>query len=262
MDAHKFFVEKLRFHLSEENTLVFVGWFFDGKVKGHALIVRLDGEELPLRMTVNEGALVRQKYLGGINEISEEAVGVTALPEDWREKKRLVIYSEFEGKRKKACGISVKKLRKLEGSLEYYIESCRRDEDSLTVTGWCMGAGEVKLYLLDGRKEALQAKTEHYYRRDLIGVFPESDRNAKPGFLLHANLPKELRGRRFYLEMRNAEHYSFVRLKKWDDGTFWQFLMEKAGDTVRYFRRNGLAATLHKIRTKLARRPRGNRRDT
>ena len=125
-----------------------------------------------------------------------------------------------------------------------------------------MGAGEVKLYLLDGRKQALQAKTEHYYRRDLIGVFPESDRSAKPGFLLQANLPKELRGRRFYLEMRNAEHYSFVRLKKWDDGTFWQFLMEKAGDTVRYFRRNGLAATLYKIRTKLARRPRGNRRDT
>ena len=33
MDTHKFFVEKLRFHLNEPDMLVFVGWFYDGKGK-------------------------------------------------------------------------------------------------------------------------------------------------------------------------------------------------------------------------------------
>lgn len=30
MDTHKFFVEKMRFHLKEQDTLVFVGWFLMG----------------------------------------------------------------------------------------------------------------------------------------------------------------------------------------------------------------------------------------
>ncbi len=34
MDTHKFFVEKMRFHLKEQDTLVFVGWFFDGEYEG------------------------------------------------------------------------------------------------------------------------------------------------------------------------------------------------------------------------------------
>ena len=34
MDTHKFFVEKLRFHLNEPDMLVLVGWFYDGKAAG------------------------------------------------------------------------------------------------------------------------------------------------------------------------------------------------------------------------------------
>ena len=72
MDTHKFFVEKLRFHLNEPDMLVFVGWFYDGKASGREVQAYLDGEKLPAALTVNKGAEVRQKYLGTINEINEE----------------------------------------------------------------------------------------------------------------------------------------------------------------------------------------------
>ena len=89
MDTHKFFVEKLRFHLNEPDMLVFVGWFYDGKASGREVQTYLDGEKLPAALTVNKGAEVRQKYLGTINEINEEVVGIVTLPKDWRVKKEV-----------------------------------------------------------------------------------------------------------------------------------------------------------------------------
>ena len=94
MDTHKFFVEKLRFHLNEPDMLVFVGWFYDGKASGREVQAYLDGEKLPAALTVNKGAEVRQKYLGTINEINEEVVGIVTLPKDWREKKKFEIFTE------------------------------------------------------------------------------------------------------------------------------------------------------------------------
>lgn len=252
MDTHKFFVEKLRFHLNEPDMLVLVGWFYDGKAAGREVMAYLDGEKLPVTLTVNKGAEVRQKYLGTINEINEEVVGIVTLPKDWRERKKFEIFTDDGEKKKRAYAVSTKKLRVRESRLEYYIENCHRDEDTVTVTGWCMGAGEVNLYLLDQRRQKLQVKTDHYFRKDLLSVFPECDTQAKPGFMIQASVKRQVDDKNFFLEMRNAEHYSRTRLRKWDDGGRWQYVLEKSQDAFRYLERNGLAATIHKIETKLA----------
>lgn len=257
MDTHKFFVEKLRFHLTEEDALVFVGWFFDGKTENHELCAQLDGQELPLEITVNRGAEVRQKYLGTINEINEEVVAVARLPKQWREGKTFSITAFYGEEKQQAYRISVGKLIKLEHSLEYYIESCHRDGEKVSVTGWCMGAGEVNLYLLDAKGQPLPVQTEHYYRKDLTAVFPECEKSVKPGFLVQTTALGPEAGNHFYLEMRSAERYAKTRLKKWDDGGKFQYAMEKAGAALRYFERNGLGPTIHKINTKL-----GNKEET
>jgi len=251
MDTHKFFVEKLRFHLNEPDMLVFVGWFYDGKASGREVQAYLDGEKLPAALTVNKGAEVRQKYLGTINEINEEVVGIVTLPKDWREKKKFEIFTDDGESKKRAYAVSTGKLRVRESRLEYYIENCHRDEDTVTVTGWCMGAGEVNLYLLDNRRQKLQVKTDHYFRKDLLSVFPECDIQAKPGFMIQASIPRKDDNKKFFLEMRNAEHYSRTRLRKWDDGGRWQYILEKSQDALRYLERNGLSATIHKIENKL-----------
>ena len=260
MDAHKFFVEKMRFHLKEKNALVFVGWFFDGNTKDHSLSVYLDQTKLPLEILINKGAEVRQKYIRSINEIEEEVVGVITLPADWKEHKSLRIESAYQGEVSKAYAVSVAKLCKLESEIGHYIETCHRGEGKVTVTGWCMAEGEAKLDILDANKQPITSQVEHYYRKDLRSIFPECSVEAKPGFLVQAEVPDGC-GRAFYLKMSNGKKTTVTRLKKWDEGTKLQFVMEKAGDTVRYLERNGLSATVYKINSKL-RKKEGNTYDS
>lgn len=253
MDTHRFFVEKMRFHLKDENALVFVGWFFDGSTKDHALAAYLDGEKLSLEIQINKGAEVRQKYIRSINEIEEEVVGIIRLPEDWKSYKNLWIEAAYEQEKTRAYSITTGKLCKLEKEICYYIENCHRDADNVTVTGWCMADGDAKLELLDGNKLPISEKVEHYYRKDLLSVFPECDPQAKPGFLVQAKVTQGQKGP-FFLAMRNVRQSSITRLQKWDDGGKLQYVVEKAGDTVRYLERNGISATLYKIQSKLTKK--------
>ncbi len=256
MDTHKFFVEKMRFHLKDKDKLVFVGWFFDGSTREHSLHVYLDKEQLPLQIQINKGAEVRQKYIRSINEIEEEVVGIITLPEDWREHQRLYIESTYRGESTKAYTISKAKLMRLSKEISYYVENCHRGDGRLTVTGWCMSDGEVKLELLNAAKQPISEKVDHYYRKDLLSIFPECEIENKPGFSISAKVEDSEHGP-FFLEMRNAHQVSFTKLRKWDEGTKLQYVMEKAGDAVRYLERNGVSATIYKINSKL-RKKEGN----
>lgn len=256
MDTHKFFVEKMRFHLKKKDMLVFVGWFFDGSTKNHSLKVYLDEEELPVQIKINTGVEVRQKYIRSINEIQEEVLGIITLPADWKKYRALRIESFYQQEKSKSYSITTKKLCKLETEINYYIETCHRGGGKVSVTGWCMTDSEAKLELLDGNRQPMAEKVEHYYRKDLLAVFPECDKEAKPGFMVEAQIPKGAGGP-FFLEMRSAEKVSRTKLKKWDEGTRLQFVAEKAGDTVRYLERNGVSATIYKINCKL-RKKEGN----
>ncbi len=250
MDTHRFFVEEMRFHLSEADTLVFVGWFYDGATKDHTLTAVFDGKELPVVKLVNKGAEVRQKYIRSVNEIQEEVVGIVSLPPYWREGHRFSIHTTYRGKSSRDVVFSVKKLRKLEHDIHYYIENSRREEGKIAVSGWCMGGGEVKLSLLDGKKQPLPVKIDHYYRKDLMGIYPECEKDAKPGFLVQAEGIAD-REKKFYLEMRGAKNCTCTRIKKWDGGSRTSDAAKAAGDAMRYLNRNGLTATIRKIHTKL-----------
>lgn len=249
----------MRFHLKEKEKLVFVGWFFDGSTKEHSLAVYFDQEQLPLQLQINKGAEVRQKYIRSINEIEEEVVGIVTLPPNWKSGGRLRILSTFQGERTVAYTASAAKLQRLAGEVNYYVESCHRSDGEVTVTGWCMAEGEMRLVLLNAARQPISEKVEHYYRKDLLSVFPECSKENKPGFSLTARVEEADKGP-FYLQMRNASQMSCIKLRKWEEGTKLQYAAEKAGDAVRYFRRNGIAATLYKIQGKL-RRKEGNTYD-
>lgn len=256
MDTHRFFVEKMRFHLKEKDTLVFVGWFFDGSTREHSLKAYLDGEELPIQIQVNKGAEVRQKYIRSINEIEEEVVGTITLPADWKTHRTLWIEAFYREEKTRAYSANTKKLCKLEAEFSYYIENFHKGDGTVSVTGWCMPEGDTRLELLGRNKKPISGKVEHYYRKDLLSVFPECDRGVKPGFLVQAKLSEGETGP-FFLEMRNDRKSLCTRLKKWDEGTAFQYILEKAGDTARYLERNGASATAYKIYSKL-RKKEGN----
>ncbi|MDD6057573.1 MAG: glycosyltransferase family 2 protein [Clostridiales bacterium] len=255
MNTHRFFVEKIRFHLKEKNKLVFVGWFFDGSTQNHNLEAFFGGEKLPLQLQVNRGAEIRQKYLGSIHEIIEEVVGIITLPRSWREGGRLCLFSSYKGKRGRAYTISAGKMKRLETEISYYIENYYRENGMTKISGWCMGEGEVTLALVSEKGEQFPQRTTRYYRKDLRGIYPECEEEIKPGFLLEGETAE---GDALYLEMRSAKQAAKVRLRKWQEGTSPQnklcFATKTAEDAMRYFRRNGLSATLFKVSGKLRNR--------
>ena len=114
MENNKFFVEKIRFHLYKENTISFVGWYFDGHVRGREIQAFLDGKECDVQCDIHSGAEVRQKYLGNFNEINDEIIGMITLPQDWKKGKRLVLTVREENSEKKAYAIAVRILKKIQ----------------------------------------------------------------------------------------------------------------------------------------------------
>lgn len=119
---------------------------------------------------------------GSINEIEEEVVGIIKLPPDWRNGRRVTLMAAYREEYRKSYAISTAKLGRLENEVSYYVENCHREGSQITVTGWCMSAGDIKLELLDGSRQPISEKVEHYYRKDLLSVFPECDKEAKPVF--------------------------------------------------------------------------------
>lgn len=255
MENNKFFVEKIRFHLYKENTISFVGWYFDGHARGREIRAFLDGKECTVQCSIHSGAEVRQKYLGNFNEINDEIIGMITLPEDWKKGKRLVLTVREENSEKKAYAIAVKVLKKIQTQLDYYIETEKMMEENLVVIGWCMGAGDVRFTLLDEQGNILPAEVSRYYRKDLKAVFPEQDTRRKPGFQAKADLHgrSDIRKVRLVMEDENR-HRTVCVLKEFRSENKVLKYASKAGNAVRYLERNGMSATIRKVQTKLGKK--------
>lgn len=255
MENNKFFVEKIRFHLYKENTISFVGWYFDGHVRGREIQAFLDGKECDVQCDIHSGAEVRQKYLGNFNEINDEIIGMITLPQDWKKGKRLVLTVREENSEKKAYAIAVRILKKIQTQLDYYIETEKMMEENLVVIGWCMGAWDVQFTLLDEQGNILPAEVSRYYRKDLKAVFPEQDAERKPGFQVKADLHDRRDVRKVRLVMKDEDrHRTVCVLKEFRSENKVLKYASKAGNAVRYLERNGMSATIRKVQTKLGKK--------
>ena len=74
-----------------------------------------------------------------------------------------LLYTSYREEYKKSYAISTAKLGRLENEVSYYVENCHREGSQITVTGWCMSAGDIKLALLDGSRQPISEQVEHYY---------------------------------------------------------------------------------------------------
>ena len=248
MNTHKFMVEEIRFHLSIPDTLIFVGWYYDGTTKNHTLKVSLDGKELPVEQLINKGVEVCQKYIHSVNEISEEVVGIVKLPENWKEGHKLLIESAYKGDWHKEASYSVAKLKTFENKIIYSVDNVRRTEDKLIVNGWCVGSGEIKLSLLDGKKQPMNAKSNHFYREDEEHVSPDDEKREKLFFTIQSDRVDE---KVFYLEMRGPKSVARMRLDKWHNDSGLAGILGKAKKAFRFLKRNGIKATLVRINERL-----------
>lgn len=111
MDRNRFYIEKIRFHLTKENTLVIRGWYPQDNPQGREVKVYLDEQELHSTVSVKSGVTVRQRYLRYQENISEELNIEIELPADWQRKKQLSIVDTRKTARWLVEKISVKQLK-------------------------------------------------------------------------------------------------------------------------------------------------------
>ena len=242
MNVHKFVVEDVRFHRNRPDTLIVVGWFYDGTAKNHTLTVLLDGKELPLEIMINRGVEICQKYRIFAEGIGEEVVGVVKLPVDWRKGHRLSIDTTYMGAANGSILYSVKKLQKLEYKIDYSIEDVRLIGKNLVAHGWCMGNGEIKLSVLDGQKRPLSVKIDHFYKKAAESAGPGDEKQEK---LFFSAQTEWVSGKKYYLEMRGANGYERVYLD------YRNSIWRKGKKVLYYWKRNGAKMTLSRIRDKV-----------
>ena len=248
MNTHKFMIEDVRFHLNDPKKVIFVGWYYDGSTKNHTLAVRLDNRELPVELLINRGVEVCQKYIHSVNEISEEVVGIVTLPDNWELSHTLTIETSYKGTWHKDASYSTAKLKKIKNRIQYGIDNVKRTENRIIVNGCCIGNGEIKLALLDEKKQPVQVKSDHFYKADTERIGPEDEKREKMFFALQTENVNE---KKFYIEMRSAESVVRVRLDQWNHASLVLRLWNKAKKVLLFLKRNGIKATAARITERL-----------
>lgn len=248
MNTHKFVVEETRFHLDDPNKIVFVGWYYDGTTKNHMLKAQLDGKELSVELLINRGVEIYQKYIHSLNEISEEVVGVIQLPENWENSHRLTIRTSYKGKWHRDVSYSVAELKKLQKKFRYQIDNVKKTDEKIIVNGWCLSRGEIKLSLLDEKRQPMPISSNHYYKTEPERIGPENEKREKMFFTVQTDRVNE---RVFYLEACSAKTTVTVRLDRWNHASGLMRIWNKVKVLTYFLKQDGLKGTMARINERL-----------
>ncbi len=247
-----FILENIRFHLKQDDTLVFRGWYPKENAACGTLETYLDKRRLPLDISVESGVEIRQKYLAAGEDVSEEVRASLTLPKDWRSALGLEIRCKVGGESFAVRRISVSKLKKLASSVDYYVENESMEDDTFTIAGWAMGEEPVKLSLSGTGGDISAVKIEKFYRRDVAAVYEEADETYQAGFRVSAKTKGNVS---LKLELKSGDKISIYKtstaqLKR--GRAMAPTVLQKA---FGYYQRNGFSATLKKVKKKIFHEP-------
>lgn len=182
MSEYDFFVMDYRFHINSQNKLVLIGWFRENNPQHRQIEVYLDHTRLDMTEDIRRGSQVRVKYAQLHADVSEEILCTVSLPDNWQEAHKLYIYSVLDGKKAVSERISVRRLQQCMQGVEHYIESIKRQEGNVHITGWAIAKDVVDI-TVSGKNGVLEEVTvERKYRRDVQELHAESNRDYKAGF--------------------------------------------------------------------------------
>ena len=253
---YNFTLMTLRFHKEKDNTLVFCGWYRENNPDHRTLKVYLDKEELCLQERVNSGLEVRQKYIHYVADINEEIFGEVTLPENWKRARRFRIVCALGTAEKTVAVFTTARLGKMQGEIDYYLESEHAAEGRITLSGWAVAAAQVEFSVTDEKDREIRIQTERYYRKDVMSIYEEMPEDYKAGFKITIQ-GEELKKIRLFMRSGKAESRYETSVKKIQEGRTKAHaaapgLLRKIRA---YYERNGIRATLRRAAAKLLRRP-------
>lgn len=250
MDRNRFYIEKIRFHLTKENTLVIRGWYPQNNPQEREVKVYLDEQELLCDVKINSGVKVRQRYLRYQENISEELTIEVILPENWQTKKQLSILDTRKAAKWVIEKVSVRQLKKKQLGLEYFIETASVSEGVLTLSGWAIGAKEVSISLQIDGKPAKDAMLKKNYRRDVMEVFEEAPDKFEAGFQISVPV-KKAKKIEVVLESDDKKSVYKTSVAAAASGKGSATAINAFQKFFIYLKKEGFSATINRIRVKL-----------
>lgn len=250
MDKNRFYIEKVRFHLTKENTLLIRGWYPKNNPQGRRVRVYLDEQELTVTVTVKSGISVRQRYMRYQENISEEITLEAALPSDWQMGRQLSIVDTRSSARWLIEKLSVKQLKKKQSEVEYFIENTSVSEDVLSFSGWGMGKEELTIYIKTDGRNVSDAKIKRSYRRDVMEVFAEAPEKYEAGFQISVPIKKV---KKLELVLESGAQRSVYRTSTAAaaSGRGSAAALNGLQKFFIYCRKEGFLSTINRIRVKL-----------
>lgn len=250
MDRNRFYIEKIRFHLTKENTLVIRGWYPQNNPQEREVKVYLDEQELPCDVKINSGVKVRQRYLRYQENISEELTIEVILPENWQTKKQLSILDTRKAAKWVIEKVSVRQLKKKHLGLEYFIETASVSEGVLTLSGWAIGAKEVSISMQIDGKPVKDAMLKKNYRRDVMEVFEEAPDKFEAGFQISVPV-KKAKKIEVVLESDDKKSVYKTSVAAAASGKGSATAINAFQKFFIYLKKEGFSATINRIRVKL-----------
>lgn len=250
MDRNRFYIEKIRFHLQEKDTLLIRGWYSQNNPQKRQVKVYLDGQELATTVSIKSGVTVRQRYLRYQENISEELTIQVQLPKDWKNKKQLSVVDTRNSAHWLVEKVSVKQLKKKQTGVEYFIETANVSENVLTLSGWGVGAEELALTVKADGKTVKDVTIKKNYRRDVMEVFEEADNAYKAGFQIVTSAAG-VKKIEVILESADKKSVYKTSVAAAASGKGSAAALNAFQKFFIYLRKEGVSATFNRIRVKL-----------
>lgn len=184
----KFNVVKVRFHIEDAGILVIQGWKYQ-MTDAETLAVTLDGEKLPLYIKIYDGMEVRQRYMIYDLGIEEEYFLYVHMPQDFAQRKELVLWAGEHAVRR----FKVSELCKRQRELDLFVEQTVLEKGKCFIKGWAAAKSPVTVEAFGSFGRKLPCKISWHERRDVAHVYRETENLSDAGFeieLPHRGLSK------------------------------------------------------------------------
>lgn len=188
-EKNEFRIIKYRLKTGNPDILLVQCWFSSNEMGDNKLLFLLNDKRLVPKISVREGIEIRKRHLTDSYGIDREYYFWIPLPADMSDRQYIRIFEEAQGRKRLAYAIPCRKIAKLKGRVESFIEESKAEDGKVEIKGWYISKKDrpVRIHVADESGRPAEFETEEMYRQDVVAEFPEASAEDAHGFKLIIN---------------------------------------------------------------------------
>ncbi len=235
--------------LGNNNVLVIHAGTTEKFMRDAVITAVLDGKEVPVRYEVRDNNRARYCYKSENIVFSCEYQFMIDVPDKFSQVELFVTFSEIFGNEKVSYKVKSKHFNRMKKIISGTVDSVRKDEGEVTLSGWCAAAGPVKVSIYDGNT-LINCDVSRLLRVDIADYYLEDELKDKAaGFII--SFPQNNMSKVSVV----FEADGIVTTKKVSlngrQGSNGSIATDRIGQAWAYFRQRGFSALVYKVVRKL-----------